>query len=50
VFLIAVEQNHGKRLHLDKMWTSNELFVWSFFYSSDVKEHVHINLLIHKTW
>jgi hypothetical protein len=26
-FLIAVKQNHGKRLHLDKMWTSNELFV-----------------------
>jgi len=29
--LIAVGQNHGKRIHLDKMWTSNELFAQSFF-------------------
>jgi hypothetical protein len=24
--LIAARRNHGKRLHLDKMWASNELF------------------------
>ena len=29
--LIAVGQNHGKRLNLEKMWTSNELFAQSFF-------------------
>jgi len=28
--LIAVGQNHGKRLYFDKMWTSNELFAQSF--------------------
>jgi len=28
--LIAVGQNHGKRLNLVKMWTSNELFAQSF--------------------
>jgi hypothetical protein len=33
--LIALRQNHGKRLHLDKMWTSNVVFAQSFFYSSE---------------
>ena len=46
--LIAAGRNNGKRLHLEEVWTSNKLFAQPFFYSSNVKEQVQINLSIRK--
>jgi len=46
--LIAAGRNQGKRLYLDEVWTSNKLFTQPFFYSSNVREQVQINLSIRK--